>query len=77
MWVQAYVVGVAPGVGLTRQFVGDEELGAVGETEGGQVQVDGGLTDLVRVQIDHGQDHVVADALGEAQEFRLVRMVEP
>src|ERR1700734_3419444 len=78
--VEAHIIGVAPPVGSTRELVGDNESGLAVHSERRQVKPDRGLTSLMRIQVYYDQDSIptaVTHPLGEAEQFRLVSVVEP
>src|SRR5262249_18642475 len=75
--VEPNVVGPPPLVGMPGQLVGDNELRSVIHAQRGHVEPDCRLAWGVRIKVYDGQDGVLTlAALGEADQFRLVDVME-
>jgi hypothetical protein len=87
MWIESNVIGLPPLVGLAGQLVGDDELVRPVHAKRRQIQIDGRLTYLVRVEIHDGQHRVGLIpggkacsrevGFGEADDLGLVDVMEP
>jgi hypothetical protein len=77
--VESNVIGLPPPVRLAGKLVDHNEVGGAFHSERRQVKPDGGLSRLVRVKVRDDQDGVLGlgQALGEADQLRLVDVMEP
>ena len=77
-WVEPYVVGSPPLIGMPGQLVCDNELRPVVHAQRGHIEPDCRLTGCVGVKVHDDQDGILVPlaALGEADQFRLVDVME-